>query len=75
MPISENNNEQQTVITKSSAIFKETINKQISDFLSFCRIHLKYKNKKSQKNVFDYRSLSIYLLRIDIIRFHRKTYF
>ena len=61
-------------MTESSAIFKETINKQVSDFFSFCRIHLKYRERKSQRNVFDYCSFSIHLLRIDMIRFHRRTW-
>ena len=75
MQIFENNNEQQTAMTKSSAIFKETINKQINDFFYFRRIHLRHKNRRFQKNIFNHRSFSIHLLRIDMIRFHRKTWF
>ena len=59
-------------MTKLFAIFKKIINKQISDFFSFRKIYLRHKNKKSQKNVFSHRFFSIHLLRIDIIRFHRK---
>ena len=73
MQIFENNNEQQTAMTESSATFKETINKQINDFLSFRRIHLRHKIRRSQKNVFNHRFFSIHLLRIDMICFHRKT--
>ena len=62
-------------MTESSAIFKKTINKQINDFFCFRKIHLRYRNRKSQKNIFSHRFFSIHLLRIDMIRFHRKTRF
>ena len=47
-------NKQQTAMTELFSVFKKIINKQINDFFSFCRIHLRYKNRKSQKNVFNY---------------------
>jgi hypothetical protein len=51
------------------------VNQQTEHIDDFNRVHLKSEHRKSSSYLFDHSIVSIHLLRLDLIRFQRKTRF
>jgi hypothetical protein len=73
MQITRNNDEQSAQLKTSSEAFEWKIDYQAEHFIDFNRVYLKNEYWRSSSHLFNYRTASIHLLCLDLIRFKQKA--